>query len=124
MEKKQVILHIKLKWNIKLKINKQNVPEDPLTLLKLVKSITSDDYWSIILVAAGHFAAAVFKGDTVINHKTFHRYVVRAKRGTVQSQHDSSGKHAKSAGANIRRSQEAAFKDVIILNKKWLIKAY
>ena len=38
--------------------------------------------------------------------------MVRAKRGTVQSQHDSSGKFAKSAGANIRRSQEAAFKDV------------
>ena len=50
--------------------------------------------------------------DTVVCHKTFHRYVVRAKRGTVQSQHDSSGKHAKSVGANIRRSQEAAFKDV------------
>lgn len=44
-------------------------------------------------------------------HKTFHRYVVRAKRGTVQSQHDKMS-HAKSAGANIRRSQEAAFKDV------------
>ena len=48
----------------------------------------------------------------MVVHKTFHRYVVRAKRGTVQSQHDSSGKFAKSAGANIRRSQEAAFKDV------------
>ena len=44
-------------------------------------------------------------------HKTFHRYVIRAKRGTVQSQHDLS-KFAKSAGANIRRSQEAAFKEV------------
>ena len=45
-------------------------------------------------------------------HKTFHRYVIRAKRGTVQSVHDDSGRHAKSAGANIRRHQEAAFKDV------------
>ena len=53
--------------------------------------------------------------DQVVVHKTFHRYVVRAKRGTVQSQHDSSGKYAKSAGANIRRSQEAAFKDVILV---------
>lgn len=79
-----------------------------------VKSIKPDDYWSIILVAAGHFAAAIFKGDSVVTHKTFHRYVVRAKRGTVQSQHDSSGKHAKSAGANIRRTQEAAFKDVLL----------
>ncbi len=50
--------------------------------------------------------------DQVVVHKTFHRYVVRAKRGTVQSQHDNTGKYAKSAGACIRRSQEAAFKDV------------
>ncbi len=51
--------------------------------------------------------------DEVVVHKTFHRYVVRAKRGTVQSQHDKAS-HAKSAGANIRRSQEAAFKDVLL----------
>lgn len=49
----------------------------------------------------------------MIVHKTFHRYVVRAKRGGVQSQHDSTGKHAKSAGANIRRSLEAMFRDEI-----------
>jgi hypothetical protein len=59
--------------------------------------------------------------EQVICHKTFHRYVVRAKRGTVQSQHDAKS-HARSAGANIRRHHEAAFKDVIILfyffNKK------
>jgi len=28
----------------------------------MVKSTSQDDYWSIILVAAGHFAAAIFKG--------------------------------------------------------------
>lgn len=88
------------------------MPESHQDLLDKVRSIKPDDRWCIILVAAGHFAAAVFKGDQVIEHKTFHRYVVRAKRGTVQSQHDSSGKHAKSAGANIRRQQEASFKDV------------
>lgn len=88
------------------------MPEDEKTLLDTLKSIKQDDHWCIILVAAGHFAAAIFKGDTVVMHKTFHKYVIRAKRGTVQSQHDSSGKHAKSAGANIRRAQEASFKDV------------
>jgi hypothetical protein len=54
-----------------------------------------------------------FFREEVILHKTFHRYVVRAKRGTVQSVHDNAGGHAKSAGANIRRQQEAAFKDVL-----------
>ena len=39
--------------------------------------------------------------------------MVRAKRGTVQSVHDKNGGHARSAGANIRRHHEAAFKDVI-----------
>ena len=58
----------------------------------------------------------VYLSDQPILHKTFHRYVVRAKRGTVQSQHDSAGRNARSAGANIRRHQEQAFKDVI--NKK------
>ncbi|CAF0932133.1 unnamed protein product [Brachionus calyciflorus] len=95
-----------------------NCDED---ILKLVKNIKLDDMWCIILVAAGHFAAAVFKGDQVVVHKTFHRYVVRAKRGGVQSQHDASGKHAKSAGANIRRSQEAAFKEDIksLIGTEW-----
>ena len=51
----------------------------------------------------------------MVVHKTFHRYVVRAKRGTIQSQHDNTGKYAKSAGACIRRGQEAAFKEVIII---------
>ena len=46
-------------------------------------------------------------------HKTFHRYVIRAKNGTLQSAHDKGGKHASSAGANIRRHHEAAFKDVL-----------
>lgn len=54
-----------------------------------------------------------YLSDQPILHKTFHRYVVRAKRGTVQSQHDSAGRNARSAGANIRRHQEQAFKDVI-----------
>lgn len=57
----------------------------------------------------------------MVIHKTFHRYVVRAKRGGVQSQHDSSGKHAKSAGANIRRSQEATFREDIrsLIGEDW-----
>lgn len=43
----------------------------------------------LILLNAGHFAAAVFEGATMVAHKTFHRYIVRAKRGTVQSINDS-----------------------------------
>ena len=50
-------------------------------------------YWMILLFNAGHFAAAVFDGTcSVLTHKTFHRYIVRAKRGTVQSLNDSSNR--------------------------------
>jgi len=48
----------------------------------------------------------------VIAHKTFHRYVVRQKAGTAQSQYDKQGGHAKSAGAQIRRHNEQALAQV------------
>lgn len=53
----------------------------------------------------------VFSGEPLV-HKTFHRYVVRAKAGTAQSQHDKKGKQAQSAGAQIRRHNEAALAQV------------
>lgn len=39
----------------------------------------------------------------LIAHKSFHRYVVRAKQGTAQSVSDGRGSAAKSAGASVRR---------------------
>ena len=43
-----------------------------------------------------------------MEHKTFHRYTVRAKRGTAQSTMDNKGKNVKSVGANMRRHHEQA----------------
>jgi len=67
--------------------------------------------WTVILFNGDNFAAAVFEGDNVVVHKAFHHYVVRAKRGTAQSCNDNAkgGKQnkAKSAGANLRRHNEA-----------------
>lgn len=55
----------------------------------------------------------IYSKDCVA-HKTFHRYTVRAKRGTVQSARD--GKHGghqpRSAGASLRRYNEAALEEV------------
>ena len=49
----------------------------------------------------------------MIVHKTFHRYVVRAKRGTAQSSKDNQGGSGpKSAGATLRRYNEAALTQV------------
>ena len=51
--------------------------------------------------------------DAVVDHKTFHRYTVRAKRGTAQSSRDQKGGIApKSAGASLRRYNEAALAQV------------
>lgn len=46
----------------------------------------------------------------VQEHKTFHRYTVRARRGTAQGLRDSQtpGSAPRSAGASLRRYNEAA----------------
>ncbi|XP_068823317.1 tRNA endonuclease ANKZF1 isoform X3 [Capricornis sumatraensis] len=65
------------------------------------------------MAAAGHFAGAIFQGREVLTHKTFHRYTVRAKRGTTQGLWDARGAAAHSAGASLRRYNEAAlYKEV------------
>ncbi|CAM9696556.1 unnamed protein product [Lampetra planeri] len=78
--------------------------------------------WAVLLAGGGHFAGAVFQGDTVLEHKTFHRYTVRAKRGTAQGLRDgqSRGNAPKSAGASLRRYNEAALaRDVRELLERW-----
>ncbi|GJN01994.1 hypothetical protein PR202_ga19304 [Eleusine coracana subsp. coracana] len=64
----------------------------------------------IILTSGGHFAGCVFDGNSIVAHKTFHRYVVRAKAGKRQSGKDATGKVAHSAGSSLRRYNEAALK--------------
>ncbi|GJX25722.1 ankyrin repeat and zinc finger domain-containing protein 1 [Tanacetum coccineum] len=67
----------------------------------------------MLLASGGHFAGCVFDGNSVVAHKTFHRYVIRAKAGKKQSTKDASGKIAHSAGASIRRYNELALKKEI-----------
>lgn len=67
----------------------------------------------VLLASGGHFAGCVFDGNKVLVHKTFHRYVVRAKAGKKQSTKDASGKAASSAGASLRRYNELALKKEI-----------
>ncbi|XP_043380876.1 ankyrin repeat and zinc finger domain-containing protein 1 isoform X1 [Chelonia mydas] len=58
----------------------------------------------------------------VLDHKTFHRYTVRARRGTVQGARDAQGQASmpKSAGASLRRYNEAALlKDIQDLLASW-----
>lgn len=54
----------------------------------------------------------------MIQHKTFHSYTVRAKQGGSQSSRDNKSggsSHPKSAGASLRRYNEAAFAEVAVV---------
>ncbi|CAB3402792.1 unnamed protein product [Caenorhabditis bovis] len=51
--------------------------------------------------------------DRLLAHRSFHRYVARAKQGGVQSQYDNSQGNAKSAGAGLRRYNEQKMKEEI-----------
>ncbi|CAF5186977.1 unnamed protein product, partial [Rotaria magnacalcarata] len=66
------------------------------------------------MAAGGHFAIALFERDKIIQHKTFHKYIVRAKQGSAQSAHDQkTGGKARSAGANLRRQNMLHLKQKI-----------
>ena len=82
----------------------------------------------LCMIGGGHFAAMIvslaskmgkkFTGAeerqaTVIAHKTFHRYTTRRKQGGSQSANDSAKGAAHSAGASIRRYNEAALENEI-----------
>ncbi|KAK3568979.1 hypothetical protein QTP86_021377 [Hemibagrus guttatus] len=79
-------------------------------LVDSLLNISDKTVWVILMTGGGHFAGAVYKGKEVVQHKTFHRYTVRAKRGSGQSVRDAQNRaHApKSAGASLRRYNEAA----------------
>ncbi|XP_038196269.1 ankyrin repeat and zinc finger domain-containing protein 1 isoform X3 [Arvicola amphibius] len=87
-------------------------PEEAELLIQNLQS-GGTRYYVVLMAAAGHFAGAVFQGSEVVTHKTFHRYTVRAKRGTAQGLQDAQGRASRSAGASLRRYNEAMlYKDV------------
>lgn len=83
-------------------------PSNPKDLVSQARELTNKMSWAVLMAGGGHFAGAVFDRDKIVVHKTFHRYVVRAKRGMAQSTRDSHGNAPKSAGATLRRYNEAA----------------
>ncbi|EFJ43803.1 hypothetical protein VOLCADRAFT_106637 [Volvox carteri f. nagariensis] len=117
----------------------QGQPSSPGELLGELRRLRAAcGSWMVVLLRGGHFAATVFKArearplnsakhDTdgldcfdVTAHKTFHRYVVRAKAGGKQSTKDATGKYARSAGSRLRRYNEAALvRDIQELLASW-----
>lgn len=95
--------------------------------------LSNQSRWAIILSRGGHFAAAIYdiippKNSNVnprpeiqeIVHKSFHKYVVRAKAGGKQSTQDASGKYARSAGSRLRRYNEMSLeRDIVSTMGSW-----
>ncbi|CAI2172415.1 14514_t:CDS:2 [Funneliformis geosporum] len=87
--------------------------------------------WAMIMIGGGHFAALILdvtkntnvfhaKEVKAIVHKTFHRYTTRRKQGGSQTSNDNAKGKAKSAGADLRRYNEAALqKDIRALIGQW-----
>ena len=82
----------------------------------------------LCMVGGGHFAAMIVslmpkvikrsngveeRQAIVVSHRTFHRYTTRRKQGGSQSANDSAKGAAHSAGAGIRRHNEAALSSEI-----------
>ncbi|GFO31605.1 ankyrin repeat and Zinc finger domain-containing protein 1-like [Plakobranchus ocellatus] len=100
--------------------HKKNPIHESNLLIAATAELPKKSKWAVLMVTCGHFAGAIFDGNEILEHKTFHRYTVRKKRGTTQSSHDNKGQHANSAGANLRRYNEAALvQEVQELLSKW-----
>ncbi|NWW74374.1 ANKZ1 protein, partial [Climacteris rufus] len=85
--------------------------EEPVELTASLQSLSASTCWVVLMMGGGHFAGA-----------TFHRYTVRARRGTAQGLRDAQtpGSAPRSAGASLRRYNEAALlKDIQDLLAAW-----
>jgi len=93
---------------------KKNIPQESQELVLIAQRLPLCFYWCIVMAAGGHFAIALFERDRILQHKTFHKYIIRAKQGTAQSAHDQkTGGKARSAGANLRRQNMLHLKQKI-----------
>ncbi|KAL8692819.1 MAG: hypothetical protein Q9218_002234 [Villophora microphyllina] len=102
-------------------------PPDGSDGVPLPSTMTSPHIF-LCMIGGGHFAGMIVslapkvgkkptgaeeRQATVIAHKTFHRYTTRRKQGGAQSSNDSAKGAAHSAGASIRRYNEAALESEI-----------
>lgn len=101
-------------------------------------SSTAGPHYFLCMIGGGHFAGMLVsltpkltkksgiedRSASVIAHKTFHRYTTRRKQGGSQSSNDNSKGNAHSAGAGIRRYNEAALeqevRDLLTEWKPWI----
>ncbi|KAI5635787.1 hypothetical protein NE865_11485 [Phthorimaea operculella] len=84
--------------------------------------------WAVFMVSGGHFAGGVFSGSACVLHKTLHAYVTRRGQGQSQEKRDQHGPGIKSAGASLRRYNQAQFlghvQDIVASWEKDLVDCY
>ena len=114
---------------------KSPLSTNPSTGTQLIPSTASGPQFFLCMIGGGHFAGMIVslapkmhkkaggveeRQAVVIAHKTFHRYTTRRKQGGSQSSNDSAKGAAHSAGASIRRYNEAALEtDIRALLAEW-----
>lgn len=113
-----------------------SIPSKPLsTNPSTLISTASGPQSFLCMIGGGHFAGMIVslapkiykkagrveeRQAVVIAHKTFHRYTTRRKQGGSQSSNDSAKGAAHSAGASIRRYNEAALEaDIRAVLAEW-----
>ncbi|KAL8857621.1 MAG: hypothetical protein Q9178_005786 [Gyalolechia marmorata] len=127
IEQEQEVDMVKFLRSKQLKPVPSKPPNDSSNGVPLPSVMTSPQVF-LCMVGGGHFAGMVVslapkygkkntgveeRQATVIAHKTFHRYTTRRKQGGAQSSNDSAKGAAHSAGASIRRYNEAALESEI-----------
>ncbi|ETO24135.1 hypothetical protein RFI_13019, partial [Reticulomyxa filosa] len=97
-------------WPLKYqKLCQEKEGQIPIEMEQVCKEMV----WCIILCHGGKFAGAIYRNDELIKHKTFHRYVKRAKQGKRQANFIGSGHHGKSAGGLKRNLNETKLREEI-----------
>jgi len=67
----------------------------------------------VLMLRSGRFAAGIFRGGRLLEHKTVTEYTVRRGQGGAQSAQDSSGRKPKSVGSSLRRAGEVALREKV-----------
>ena len=76
-------------------------------LMSRVHSILGNNLrMALIMIAGGHFAAAIIHDGKILESKTFHAYTCRANQGGSQSTKNNQGNAPHSAGASLRLHNE------------------
>jgi hypothetical protein len=115
-------LRVKQLAPITIAHTKNKAPTIPLNSPKYFLCMTGGGHFAAIIVALAPRLSkhATERQPILLAHKTFHRYTTRRKQGGSQSANDAAKGAAHSAGANIRRANEAALNtEVRALLEEW-----